>query len=84
MLDDRESRALEELERHLANQDPAFAARMRGTGSRRRFPAVSTLALVLLLVAPAIGLLFGGKVLLLIVIVIGGYVVGIFVRRHRQ
>jgi len=59
MLDDQDRRTLESLERHLAATDPGFAARMRGTAPRPRFPLLPVLLLVLFALVPIVSLLFG-------------------------
>ena len=68
MLGDQDRHALEDIERGLATDDPAFAARMSGAVEERELPVILLLSMVLYVTMPIAVLLFGrtGAVLTLL------------------
>lgn len=60
MLDDRDRRALQEIERHLAQHDPALVARLSAPPvAARPFPTLLVLCALLYVALPIMTLLFG-------------------------
>jgi NADH:ubiquinone oxidoreductase subunit 3 (subunit A) len=61
MLDGQARSALDDIERHLTRQDPAFAQRLRAgvPASTYSFPTVFILCVLLFLTLPIVTLLFG-------------------------
>ncbi|MEU8817117.1 DUF3040 domain-containing protein [Actinoplanes sp. NPDC048796] len=58
MLDDHDRRALDDIERHLASEDPALSAHLAPPRTRR-FPTVFFLCACLYICAPMSKFLFG-------------------------
>ena len=67
MLDERDRRALEDIEQRLCSDDPAFARRMSATTIGCRFPVVPALCVMLFLALPFVALFLGPKVAMIVV-----------------
>ncbi|MEU4426388.1 DUF3040 domain-containing protein [Actinoplanes sp. NPDC024001] len=82
MLNEREARAIEEIEQRLRRSDPAFAQRMSAWPGGRPFPTVAVLCVATFLVLPFIALLGGPHAALVTADVVAITVVIVLVRRH--
>lgn len=83
-MDDPVQRALQDIERHLARDDPAFVARMRG--ERRelpRFPTIAALCTTLYILLPLVMLLFGWPVVVGMIDAFAVVIAAVLIRRHR-
>ncbi|GIF19592.1 hypothetical protein BJ973_006637 [Actinoplanes tereljensis] len=65
MLDGRYRQALDDIERHLQDEDPDFAARMSTPVDERPFPTLPILGASLYIALPLVALLFGRTATLL-------------------
>jgi hypothetical protein len=83
MLEEKDRRALEEIEQRLAAGDPAFARRMNEIPTRP-FPALSVLCVLVFLSMPFVGLFFGPTAALIIADLAAVTVVVVLVLRHRR
>jgi hypothetical protein len=83
MLEEKDRRALEEIEQRLSAGDPAFARRMSEPPGRR-FPGLSVLCVLVFLAMPFVGLFFGPAAALIIADLAAVTVVVVLVLRHRR
>ncbi|XVV17243.1 DUF3040 domain-containing protein [Actinoplanes sp. CA-131856] len=83
MLDDHDRRALDDIERHLASEDPALSAHLTPPQTRR-FPAVFFLCACLYICAPLAKLLFGWTGLEIVAAAFVVAVVAVTVHRRRR
>ncbi|MEV6301910.1 DUF3040 domain-containing protein [Actinoplanes sp. NPDC051861] len=75
MLDERDRRALEDIEQRLCSDDPEFARRMSATTIPCRFPVVPALCVMLFLALPFVALFLGPRVALVLADIIAVTVV---------
>jgi Protein of unknown function (DUF3040) len=82
MLGDQDRHALQDIERGLASDDPAFAARMSAAAEDRPLPTILLLSMMLYVTMPIAVLLFGrtGAVLTLLGFALA--VLAALTRRH--
>ena len=80
MLNEREARALDDIEQRLRTSDPAFARRM----TARPFPAVSVLCVAVFLALPFVALLRGPRAALVTADVAAIVVTVILIRRQMR
>ncbi|BAL89134.1 hypothetical protein AMIS_39140 [Actinoplanes missouriensis 431] len=86
MLEEKDRRALAEIEQHLAAGDPAFAARMTAPPATpgRPFPILSVLGVVVFLTMPFVGLFLGPTAALIVADLAAVTAVVVLVLRHRR
>ncbi|MEU8240865.1 DUF3040 domain-containing protein [Actinoplanes missouriensis] len=86
MLEEKDRRALAEIEQRLAAGDPAFAARMtaRPATPGRPFPVLSVLGVVVFLTMPFVGLFLGPTAALIVADLAAVTAVAVLVMRHRR
>ena len=84
MLSGRERRALRQIEQRLAVDDPAFAARMRGLPTERRFPTASAWCVVLFIVVPVVLLLAGAPPMLVVFTIVVVTTMAVLMSRRRK
>jgi Flp pilus assembly protein TadB len=84
MLSGRERRTLREIEQRLAVDDPAFAARMRGLPTERRFPTVTVLCVALYIIAPVVLLLAGAPPMLTVFAIFVATTMAVLMSRRRK
>ncbi|GIF13694.1 DUF3040 domain-containing protein [Actinoplanes teichomyceticus] len=82
MLEEKDRRALADIELHLCADDPEFARRMRADD--RRFPTVSVLCVLVFLTLPFVGLFSGPGAVLVTVNVAAVVVTTILLIRGRR
>ncbi|GAA0496143.1 hypothetical protein Ade02nite_17620 [Paractinoplanes deccanensis] len=82
MLNDHDRRALEDIERHLASEDPALRERL--TRQSRPFPTVLVLCACFYIAAPLAKLLFGWAGLEIAAASFAAAVVAVLVHRRRR
>lgn len=81
----RQRRELEDLERQLLRQDPAFVRRMRAPlTAPRAFPALPALGVVLYILTPIVALLTGYRGLVILLTVAAAIVASRWWRRRSQ
>jgi uncharacterized protein (TIGR03382 family) len=84
MLDDRDRRALQDIEGHLTRHDPALAARLSDPpAAARPFPTVLALCVGLYIVVPIMSLLFGGTGAATTAALFGAVILLVLLRRRR-
>ncbi|MEU4688923.1 DUF3040 domain-containing protein [Actinoplanes sp. NPDC023714] len=83
MLEEKDRRALEDIEQRLAAGDPAFVRRM-SEPPRRPFPFLTVLCVAVFLVMPFIGLFLGPTAALIVADLAAVTVVVVLVLRHRR
>ncbi|WP_160165911.1 DUF3040 domain-containing protein [Actinoplanes sp. OR16] len=83
MLEEKDRRALEDIEQRLAAGDPAFVRRM-SEPPRRPFPTLSVLCVAVFLVMPFVGLFLGPTAALIVADLAAVTVVVVLVLRHRR
>jgi Flp pilus assembly protein TadB len=86
MLDDRERRAWQDIERRLAADDPTFGSSMQGAGRPRRSAALAVWGVIFYVVTVVLWLLAGGTTAITsaVVFLILLPVVLTRARRHQQ
>ncbi|MFC7534855.1 DUF3040 domain-containing protein [Actinoplanes sp. GCM10030250] len=67
MLDEKDRRALADIEQRLRADDPAFARRMNATTVRGSFPAIAVLCATVFLALPFVALFLGPKAALILI-----------------
>jgi hypothetical protein len=77
MLGDQDRHALQDIERHLSDEDPAFASRMGGAPESRPLPTILLLSMLLYVALPMAVFFFGrtGAVLTLLLFTLAVLVV---------
>ena len=81
MLEEKDRRALEAMERSLRAEDPAFVARM---DARRPFPSIPVLCASVFLMLPFVALFLGPTAALILADVAAVAVVAILIARQRR
>ncbi|WP_433832164.1 DUF3040 domain-containing protein [Actinoplanes sp. CA-015351] len=86
MLEEKDRRALAEIEQRLVTGDPAFARRMRARRAPRDrpFPIVPLLLVTVFLALPFVGLFLGPTAALIVADLAAVTVVVVLVLRHRR
>ncbi len=82
MLDERDRRALADIEQGLSREDPTFAHRMRGSGEDRPAPTVLALCASLYVLLPMVMLLFGWVAAVIVFDVFAAAIATVLARRR--